>query len=355
MGNWEVMRLLLDKKRFKITPKIMQAIAEVGDEKAMRLLLDREDTGEITSEVIKASCSNENEKVLGLLLDRGAADRISDESITEAIENSNERVLGLLLTSGYPMSQTLVNRAAKSGYAPTLRLLLDQGGLITSSVIRCAAENFRDEANIMSFVLAEANDCMIMEGLTDMMKIVPQYDHLDVMRLLLERAGDTPITEDVLVTATNSDHRDELIILFSERDWEMTEEVLEAMLRSLRSEEALQLVLDRLEDLEITVGILLAAASHRSFGDRLVGRLLDRVNLPDVIDTRLVEAAGNIYLGLDVILLVERRVGDINVTQNVVKRAAQEGSIRTMTFLLDRMSAPIIEPIVVVALESGET
>ena len=59
----------------------------------------------------------------------------------------------------------------------------------------------------------------------------------------------------------------------------MTKEVLEVTMQYLASEEALQLVLDRVDDMEITKNILLAAASNRSFGDKLVGRLLDRVNL----------------------------------------------------------------------------
>lgn len=350
--NWEVMRLLLDKTHFKITPDLMQAIANVGDEKAMRLLLDREDTGEITSDVIQASCLNENEKVLGLLLDRGASDQISDGSVTEAMKNSNEKILSLLLKSGYPMSQTLVNDAAAYGYASHLRLLLDNGSLITGSVLRCAARNDWDGTNVMSLLLAEAKDCMITEEMTDMMKIAAFYDRLDVMRLLLERAGITPIEEDVLVTAATSFHQVEMIRMLSIRDWEMTEEVLEAMMRSLSSGEALQLVLDRLEDLEITGKILIAAAGNHSFGDQLVGQLLDRVNLLNVIDPLLVEAAGNMDFGLDVILLVKRRVGDINVSQKAIERAAREGPVRTMTFLLDHMSAPVTEAMVVNALMS---
>ena len=350
--NWEVMRLLLDKKHFKITPDLMQVIANVGDEKAMRLLLDREDAGEITSDVIQASCSNENEKVLGLLLDRGASDQISDESLTEAMKNANERILSLLLKSGYPMSQTLVNDAAAYGYASHLRLLLDNGSLITGSVLRCAALNYWDGINVMSLLLADAKDCMITEEMTDMMKIAAAHNRLDVMRLLLERAGNTPIEEDVLVTAANSFPQVELIRMLSIRDWEMTEEVLEAMMSSLQSGEALQLVLDRLEDLEITEKILIAAAGNPWFGDQLVGQLLDRVNLLDVIDPLLLEAAGNRHSGLDVILLVKRRVGDINVSQKAIERAAQENSVRTMTFLLDHMSAPVTEAMVVNALMS---
>ena len=350
-GNWEVMRLLLDKKHFKITPDIMQAIAEVGDEKVMRLLLDREDAGEITSDVIMASCSNENEKVLGLLLDRSASDRIPEGAMSRAMTNSNKKILSLLLNSGYPISQTLMNQAAAHGYASHLRLLLDHGSLITRSVLRCAAGNYYDGTNVMSLLLAEAKDRMIREEMTDMMKIAAKQVRLDVMRLLLERAGNTLIGEDVLMTATNTCYGNGLIKMLSTRDWELTKEVLEAMMRSLVSGEALQLVLDRLVDLEITGEILVAAAGNPSFGDQLVRRLLDRVNLLDVvIDPLLVEAAGNRNFGLDVILLVKRRVGDINVTQKATERAAQAGSVRTMTFLLDHMSAPITDAVVVEAL-----
>ena len=121
-------------------------------------------------------------------------------------------------------------------------------------------------------------------------------------------------------------------------------------MRNLVSEEGLQLVLDRMVDLEITEGILLAAASNRSFGDRLVGLLLYRVNLVDLIDPLLTEAAGNARTGLEVIMLLQRRVGKINVTQKVLERASGTGSVRMMTFLLDRFPATITEPLVVGAL-----
>ena len=51
--------------------------------------------------------------------------------------------------------------------------------------------------------------------------------------------------------------------------------------------------------------VLLAAASNRSFGDQLVGLLLDRVNLLDIVNPLLVEAAGNDTFGLELILLLQ--------------------------------------------------
>ena len=357
-GNGEVTSLLLGKWNFQVTPKIMQAIARSGDENIVQLLLDRDDTGEITSEVIDASVVNPNEKVLSLLLDLDGFGQVSQAAITAAIGNPNEKILSLLLDHGYPMSQTLVNRVANYGYTSTLRLLLDRGGLITGSVLRCAAGNREDGTEMMSLLLAQANDCIIMEEMMEMMKIIARDDRmpLSVMELLLERAGDILITEDVLVTVAffNLPHAEyEVIKLLSGRDWEMTEEVLEAMMRNVQSEEALQLVVDRLKDLDITGKVLLAAASNRSFGDRLLGRLLDRVSLLDVIDPLLVAAAGNEDLGLDIVLLLQRRFGSISVTQEAIGRAAHKGSTRTMTFLLNHTSAPITEAIVVRALMSG--
>lgn len=63
----------------------------------------------------------------------------------------------------------------------------------------------------------------------------------------------------------NLDSRDELIRMLFEREREMTEEVLETMISHLASEETLQLLLDRLEDLEIIGKILPAAASNPWF------------------------------------------------------------------------------------------
>ena len=351
-GNAEVMAVLLDKKNIQITPRIMRAIVKSGDEKAVQLLLDREDSGEITSEVIDAGALNQNENVLGLLLDRGRSSRISTEAINRAIENRNEKILSLLLDNGYQMSQTLVNKAAANGSASTLRLLLDRGGAITGLVLRCAAGNCLNGAKMMSLLLAEAEVSMITEELAEMMKIAARSSNEGpgIIKRLLERAGNVLITEDVLITAANSPNRNELIKMFSRKDWEMTEEVLEAMMSRLASEELLQLILNRVADLEITEKILLAAASNRFFGDQLVGLLLDRVDRLVLLDSVLSEAAGNYTFGLELILLLQRRVGSINVTPEALERAARQGSIRTMTFLLEHTSAPITEAVIMEAI-----
>ena len=353
-GNWGVMRLLLDKKNLQITPSIMQAIAKSGDLKTIRLLLNQVGAG-VTSDLINASVLNHDEKVLGLLLDRYGAGGVSRETVVKAIRNRYERSLTLLLNHGYPMSQTFVNEAAAMGFASTLRLLLDRGGLITGSVLRCAADNIKDGANVIGLLLAEAKECMIRQEMKEMMKIAARFrrEALAIMSQLLEWPGNSLITEDVLATAAIACPGGEMIKLLSGRAWEMTEEVLEVMMKCLASEEALQLVLDQVENFEITGKILLAAASNPSFADQLVGRLWDRVNILDVIDPLLVEAAGNQRFGLEVILLLQRRLGDINVTQKTLERASIEGSIRTMTFLLDHGSAPITEAIIVGALMSN--
>ena len=321
----------------------------------MRLLLGEDGAGEITSDVIEASVFNRDERVLGLLLNRCGADGVSGAAIIGAIQSGNEKNLNLLLNHCYSMSQTLVIEAAAEGYASTLRLLLDRGGLITGPVLRCAADNSRDGANVVSLLLAEANDWMILQEMKGLMKVAAQSSRegLAIMRQLLERPGSSPITEDVLATADISFPGGEMIKLLSGRDWKMTKEVLEVMMQYLASEEALQLVLDRVDDMEITKNILLAAASNRLFDDKLVGRLLDRVNLWDVIDPLLVEAAGNEWFGPEVILLLQRRVGAINVTPKAIEKACQEGAVRTVLYLLDHSSAPITESIMLGALRSG--
>ena len=336
---------------------LLEMAGSMGNLEVMKLLLGREDSGEITSEVINAVVLNQNEKVLSLLLDRGSSGRISTEAIDRAIENRNEKILSLLLDNWYPMSQTLVNKAAAQGSVSTLRLLLDRGGVITSLVLWCAAGNDLDGANVMSLLLAEAKDCMIMGEMTEMMKITAESraEGPGIMKQLLDRAGNILITEDILMAAASNQGRgDELIEMLAGRDWEMTEEVLEAMMSQLASKATLQLVLDRLENSKITETILLAAAGNRFLGDQLVGLLLDRVKLLVVIDPLLVEAAGNKNFGLEVILLLQRRVGNINVTREAIERAFRRGSIRTVAFLLDHTSAPITEDAVVAALISDD-
>lgn len=354
--NMEVLKFLSSKKHLNITPEFMKSVAMLGGENEMQLLLGRDDAGEITSQVIEASASNCDEKVLGLLIDQATSGGVivSEETIRKAIANPNEKILSLLLDNGFPISQSLVDEAALNGHLSSLRLLLDRGGLITSSVLRCAADNSRDGANVMTLLLAEADDCIIMEEIMEIMRIAAYSCNLSVIKLLLDRAGDMLITEDVLATAALHDHEGEMIELLSGRDWEMTTGVLEAMMKFLPSGEALQLVLGRPKDFEITGNVLLAAANNSFFGDRLVRQLWENVNILDFIDPLLVEAAGNKALGLEIILLIQRQIGHINVSQEALKRATHCGSVRTMAFLLDYTSAPITEAIVVRALMSAQ-
>lgn len=357
-GNMEVLRLLLSKKHFEITPIFVESVAMSGEENDMQLLLDRDDTSEIISQAIDASASNCDEKVLGLLIDRAAPSRIvvSKEAIRRAIENPNEKILSLLLDNGYPISQSLVNQAAKNGYLSSLRLLLDRGGLITSSVLRSAAANLCDDgANVMTLLLAEADDFIVMKEMMEMMKIAVHErntSNTNIIGLLVDRVGDMLITEDVLVSAALYDNKGETIKLLSGRGWEMTMEVLETIMEHVVSGEVLQLVLDRPKDFELTGKVLLAAANNPCFGDRIVAQLMDKVNLHDCIDPLLVEAAGNESLGLEIILLVQRQIGHINVSQKALERAARYGSVQIMTFLLNHTSAPVTEAIVVAALTS---
>ena len=354
--NMEVSILLLSKKHFQTTSRLMQTFAKSGKVNDIQLLLDRDDPGEITSQVIDASASNPDEKVLGLLIDRVASGRItiSREAICRAIRNPNEKILGLLLDNGYPISQSLMNDAASNGYLSSLRLLFDRGGLINSSVLNFAASNVCDGANVMTLLLVEADDFIVMKEMMEMMKMAVYCQNKSVIRLLLDRVGDMLITEDMLVTAAVRDPDGDMLNLLSSRDWDITTEVLEAMMRSLASAEALQLVLDRARDFEITGKVFLAAANNQFYGDRLVGQLWDKVNSLDFIDPLLVEAAGNKNLGLEIAMLIQRPNGQINVSQEALERAACYGSVRTMTFLLDHKSAQITEAIAVRALMSGD-
>ena len=350
--NLEVLILLLRKSHSQITPRIMSSVARSGKVIDMQLLLDREDAGKVTDDVIAASASNRDEKVLGSLIDRSASGRIviSKRAIRRAIENPNEKILSVLLDNGYPISQSLVNQAAMDGYLSSMRLLLNRGGLITRSVLRYAAGNRCDGANVMALLLAEADDLIVMEEIMEMMKIAVHDRNKSVIRLLLDPVGNMLITEDVLATASLHDFQCGMIKLLSGKYWEMTTEVLEAMMRYLTSGEDLQLVLDRLKDFKITAKALLAAAGNHFFGDRLVRQLWDEVNILEFIDPLLVEAAGNYNLGMEIILLIQRQIGHINVSQEALERAAHSGAVRTMAFLLDHTSAPITGAIVVRAL-----
>ena len=355
-ANWEVLSLLLDKKDFQTTPQIMKTVAKLGDENTMRLLLDRDDAGEMTNDVIYASASNRDEKVLALLIDRAGPGRISKETTLEARRNPNAKISSFLLDNGHPMSQTLMNEVARQGHVSTLQLLLDRGGLISGSVLRCAATNSPD---VISLLLAEADVCTIEEEIMEMIKISLRHfsdsRSINTIRLLLEWAEDILITEDVLATAAIHCTGDDVIRLLFARDWERTEEVLEVVMKYSKSEEVLQLVLDRLEDWEVTRKVLLAAASNWSLGYQLVRRLLDKVDFHDVVDQLILEAAGNKGAGLEIILLLQRRLGSINVTQEAMERAAYTGSVRTMKFFLEYKSAPITEVTAVRALMNGRS
>ncbi|KAK4457483.1 putative het domain protein [Cladorrhinum samala] len=181
----EVLALLLSQRdvTIKVTPKLVETLAESFDASAMDKLLRRcGNEVRITEEVVKAAAGNSDsgKEILALLLDqRGDEVRITEEVLKT------------------------VARDSRSG-REIMALLLDQRGdevKITEEVLRAVAENWESGPGMMALLLDQpgrSNEVKITQGV---LKAVARNltSGEELMALLLNKRGDEiRITREVI-------------------------------------------------------------------------------------------------------------------------------------------------------------
>jgi len=342
---------ILDRRKdIEVSENIFTQAAIGENFEVMKLLLDHEDF-QITTTTLENAVASCNGEILQAVLERGAT-IITSNAMRRAAVNQNGHVLQLLLDHGGTASHSVLVAAAASGFAPVLRMLLDCNQAISRTMLRMGARNWQDGKAVMILLLAEADDAMIREEWNEMMKKAASNFNYgsEIIKMLAGRAEGNTISEDVFMAAARNEfygaHAIKVLMEDSNRSV-LTIEVLEALAETLSSYELMQLLLDHVDKLKTTEQILKAAARNGRFGDELVKILLEMTPASSIMECVWNAAAANKGCGPEVLMLLEKHVGQIEVTEKLLMTTASKGTLRTMVFLLERSgNAKITENII---------
>ncbi|KAL9023952.1 MAG: hypothetical protein Q9196_006863, partial [Gyalolechia fulgens] len=169
-----------------------------------------------------------------------------------------------------------------------------------------------------------------------------------VLEVLLkhERCMEFTIT-DAIVRAIAKSHRCTTMTLLLDRretDVQITEGVVQAAALNRRSgKEIMTLLLDRRgADIQITEEVVLAAAMNTGSGTEIIALLLHRGGADNQITEEVLRLAARNSNEEIITLLLNQRGADIQITEEVVRAAAGNfSSEETITLLLDRRGADI--------------
>lgn len=225
-------------------------------------------------------------------------------------------------------------------------------------MISMLLEKYSDEVNVTEPVLLRAAKnpwkggtaafALLLEKGGDDVKITEKMvseialeGSVETMAFLLNERGDEfKITKDVIISATLN-KKEMLNLLFQRRrhEIEITEAVIRASVQT-HYPETLKLVLDNVDDKEITAPLVVAAADACFQGPAKISLLLNKGGheikmTEDVLKT----AAGNRYSGLEIVTLFLDKYGhEIEMTEDIFKAAVQNDKqgLEIVRLLLDR-------------------
>lgn len=368
-GWLDELALLLDKAGPRsLTPELCGYVICWGDTKMLELLLERGGNAFVTEESMVAHAAfRPSPQMLEMLLKHGAQltskvmialfeNSCSKESLHYALEQSGSTRIDIDLTT----SMTFYSLDGE-----LLTMLIDRGGNVTqSSLLAAIPSHAKDEvlltllehgchvdsqtliasaaaealpSRILKILLEHVDKAVLTETMPELVFKVacsPERTSRDLsrkMRLLLDRAPDLEISEYTLLAATCAKNEgSEMVRMFLRQKVipNITVEMLICAIANLDMDAVTQ-ILARVENVDITYELLEAAAVDPDSGGVLVDLLLEKSHIKTIPDVVLDSALRNDRQGMDIILALEKRLGRINVTEDIMVKivcaAAQSG------------------------------
>ncbi|KAL6694003.1 ankyrin repeat protein [Trichoderma pleuroticola] len=226
---------------------------------------------------------------------------------------------------------------------PMITMLLekcsDEVNVAESVLLRAAKNPWKGGTAAFASLLSRGgNEVKITEK---MVSEIALEGSVETMALLLNERGDEfKITKDVIISATLN-KREMLHLLLQRRrhEIEITEAVIRASIQT-HYPETLKLVLDNVDDKDITAHLVAAAADACFQGPAKIRLLLNKGGHEiRITEDVLKAAAGNRYSGLEIVTLLLDRYGhEIEMTEDIVKAAVQNDKqgLGIVSLLLDR-------------------
>ena len=335
MSSVQSFEILLARARENaISDKLLRNAILGGHPRIFSMLLNRKHFS-ITPSLLRHGIEGQNDEVAQLLVDRVDEATISKVFYYEVNKTSRAgigRLLELLHQRGIKICQTLSFAAIAKCSAPIGQLACELlGETVENSqydILRMAASNTKGGPGVVTHLLS----------------------HVDEKR----------ISEEVLMAAIhNYRFRNELlrIMLDEKRELEITENVIEAAIRLLDFDDTLQYLLDLIQTTGITEQCFEAAAANERFGADLVKWMIDNANANlNLIDKLIGWATTNVGSGLEILLLLKARFGDLKITYKMLLTVALYGLPETLAFLLDNIdevnASKIDENVIIAAVRN---
>ncbi|KAL8713091.1 MAG: hypothetical protein Q9225_006837 [Loekoesia sp. 1 TL-2023] len=329
----------------EITATDMSRAAERGDLAVFSLLLEYGGQRRITSDVLKQAAGFGKENIVRLLLEQSVELEINEEVIGSAAgcsyPPSGGAIMRILLEKGGKVTQRAVLKAARSGPQAVLEVLLEYGGKVSQQVMCEAARNYGDGGNIVKALTKRVGSASMLVDAFSKMMVMAAANSVDVVKILLgqESCKSIKIAEEVLLKANHiSDNRILALLLEDGRDIDITEKALERLLKNLRFDATIQVLLQRADAIGTTQGMLAAAARNSSHGDEMLRLLLSRPNLPPLAEEIIKSEVAHETLGMEMIALLEKHYGRLDATDAVMKECAAHGSLATFEYIVAHSS-----------------
>lgn len=194
----------------------------------------------------------------------------------------------------------------------------------TLCLLRAVAHSGQGGADLMERLLDGTDKTAIAAEMTTLLLGLASNIHypgdVGMMRLLLQLAESSTITEDVFLAAlSNNNQKDHILPMLLERanTTAITEDVLGQALQELHSNVVWD-VLARVETIDITGDLLAAAAANTFCGDAIVRELLQEADLIELPIEVVKSAMMNDGEGEDVMVALEEIFGPFELTEHTL-------------------------------------
>lgn len=351
----------------KITEEDMVRAARGGRETLRSLLIQG---GKVTDRVLDEA-SRCDVYAWQALIEQGYASSINvkrlklaaineDYGLAAINENDGDAVLSILLEHADDTKLAngmagLIRDVARHSRNTCIKQCLDRAKdiQISQELLLAALHNpYEDPLGRVRMLLERSSKVQITE---DMLVIAAsdRFYGRKLVQMLLEREGDTEISEYVLMAAAcniTQGYRILQLLLEQNSAVDVTDDMLICAVRNSSPDIVLKLL--ECSEAEPTAAFLLqAAAANRYSGGEIMKLLLARAKITEAPEAVFSEAVSNGVSGMKVILELEDRFGQLNVTEKLMAKCVRRAEKETIDFFLSRVDpAQITDRVLMSAL-----
>ena len=272
-------------------PKPMAAYTE----KIMILLYSMGESN-LTPQLIARAVRLSDEHIIEVMLERGGASNITEEVVVIAAQRDCI-IFWLVLQKGGKVTDTVLDSMASSCDAPAWQVLLEQGYDFSVNVerLKLAARNHEHGEAVLRLLLERADDTALADEMAGLIREVTRRGRTECIKLILDHAKDVEISQDMLLAAilgAGIDGPDKAkIFLDRSSEVQISEDMLIVAASDVNGLDMTQMLLERGGEVEISEYVFMAAACNRGPGYYIMQLLLERDIPVNITEDILISAA----------------------------------------------------------------